>query len=147
MAPTRERHVNPVRSPSGRLLVVNLTKLIACASSWSWQSRLAIDLKDYGQIGLVSTAFESINNIVCAFTGRMDMPSKLNSLTTTKVISRRNKGSQRQVASAENINAAYGRPLESSDGRRRRLSVRGSEGGVSSASRIAARDKLDKPLA
>jgi addiction module HigA family antidote len=98
MASTRERRGNLVQSPSGRLLVVNLTKLIGYENSRSWQSHLAIGLKGCGAIESVSTAFESISNIVCAFTGRMDMPSKLKSLTTTKVISRRSKQSQRQVA-------------------------------------------------
>lgn len=96
MVPLRERHARLVRSPSGRLPVVNWIKLIACANFWSWQSHLAIGLKGCGVIESVSTVFGSISNIVYAFIGRTDMPSKLKSLTTTK-ISRREKPSQRQV--------------------------------------------------
>ena len=98
MVPIRERHARPVRNPCGRLLGANSTNSTVCASFLSLRSRLEIGLKGCGGIELVNTAFESISNIACAFAGRMDMPIKLKSRTTTKLRRHRGKPSEFPVA-------------------------------------------------
>ena len=98
MVPIRERHARPVRIPCGRLLGASSTKSTVCASFWSLPFRVEIGLNACGGIESVNIAFESISNIACAFTGRMDMPSKLKSPTTTRLRRHRRKQSKLIVA-------------------------------------------------
>ena len=94
MALTRERRGEYVQSHSGLLPDGNLTSSTVSVTSVNLRFPLVIILSGSEGIALANIVSASMSSIACAFSGRMVMPTKLNSRTTTKLHARHDKSSR-----------------------------------------------------